>query len=74
MDASGFAVQLDLVGSGVMRALEDQLLESKTEKKHIRAELYKLDVYGESRPIAFPGPSCLTLLHPSRKRFVLQGT
>jgi len=47
MDASDFAIQLDLVSPGILRTLEDQLLEGETEKMCIRAELYKLNVYGE---------------------------
>lgn len=48
MDASNFSIQLDLAGSGLMRTVEDQLLQSKTDNKYIRAELYKLNVYGDS--------------------------
>jgi len=48
MDASIFSLQLDLVGSGLMRTVEDQLLQTKTEGKYIRAELYKLNIYGKS--------------------------
>ena len=48
MDASNFALQLDLVSSGLMRTIEDQLLQTKTENKYIRAELYKLNIYGKS--------------------------
>ena len=73
MDASNFAVQLDLVGSGLMKSIEDQLLQIETENMYIRAELYKLNVYGDSYD-AFPASSFLTPLHPPRKRFVLQGT
>jgi len=47
MDASDFSIQLDLVGSGILGALEEQLLwHGKAENKYIRAELYKLNVYG----------------------------
>jgi len=49
MDASDFAIQLDLTGSGIMGTVEDQLLyHGKAEGKYIRAELYKLNVYGSS--------------------------
>ena len=48
MDASDFVAQLDLTGSGLVRIVEDQLLQSETEKMHIRAQLYKLNVYGNS--------------------------
>jgi len=67
MDASDFAVQLDLTGSGIMRAVEDQLLcHGKAENKYIRAELYKLNVYGNSScdvPVVSP---CLILSRRSR--------
>ena len=46
MDASNFAVQLDLVASGLIRTIEDQLLQGEMEKMRIRAELYTLNVYG----------------------------
>jgi len=48
MDPSSFAVQLDLVGSGLIRTLEDQLLQGETEKVHITAQLYQLNIYGNS--------------------------
>jgi hypothetical protein len=66
MDGSDFAVQLDLVSSGIMRTLEDQLLQGETEKMYIRAELYKLNIYGDSRHDAPLVSSCPTLTHPSR--------
>ena len=46
MDAPNFAVQLDLVASGLIRTIEDQLLQGEMEKMRIRAELYTLNVYG----------------------------
>ena len=46
MDASNFTVQLDLVASGLIRTIEDQLLQGEMEKMRIRAELYTLNVYG----------------------------
>ena len=48
MDASNFSVQLDLVGSGLIRTIEDQLLQGETENMRIKAELYKLNIYGSS--------------------------
>jgi len=47
MDASNFSVQLDLANFGLMKTIEDQLLQSNTEGKYIRAELYKLNIYGK---------------------------
>ena len=49
MDASNFAIQLDLAASGLIHAIEDRLLQGEMEKMRIRAELYKLNVYGNSR-------------------------
>jgi len=73
MDASDFAIQLDLAGSGILGALEDQLLwHGKAEDKYIRAELYKLNVYGNSPYGVSPVSPCLNLLLPSRQRLVLQ--
>ena len=60
MDASDFSVQLDLAGSGLMRIIEDQFLQSETENKYIRAELYKLNVYGDSCRYTSPVPPYLT--------------
>jgi len=48
MDASNFSLQLDPAGSGLMKTIEDQLFQTKTENKYIRAELYKLNIYGKS--------------------------
>ena len=42
MDASNFSVQLDLMSSGILRTLKDQLLQGETEKMYIRAELYNI--------------------------------
>jgi hypothetical protein len=43
-----------------MRTIEDQLLQSGTENMYIRAELYKLNVYGNSRRDIPPVSHCLT--------------
>ena len=48
MDVSNFAIHLDLAGSDLIRTIEDQLFHGETEKKRIKAELYKLNVYGSS--------------------------
>ena len=53
MDASDFSIQLDLAGSGLIRTIEDQLLQGETENMHIKAELYKLNVYGNSCSFCF---------------------
>jgi len=61
MDASNFCVQLDLTTSGLMRTIEDQLLQTETEGKSIKAELYKLNVYGDSRRDVSTASHYLTL-------------
>ena len=62
MDASNFAVQLDLVASGLIRTIEDQLLQGEMEKMRIRAELYTLNVYGNRCSWCPPYVVTLTLL------------
>jgi len=41
MDVLNFSVQLGLAGSGLMRILEVQFLQSEMEDKYIRAKLCK---------------------------------
>ena len=48
MDASNFAVQFDPAASGLLKTIENQLLQGDTEKMRIKAELYKLNIYGNS--------------------------
>lgn len=48
MDASNFAVHLDLAGFDLIQIIEDRLLQPETENKRIKAELYKLNVYSKS--------------------------
>jgi hypothetical protein len=48
MDASNFSIQLDLAGSGLIQAIEDQLLQGDKDNMRIRPELYKLNVYGKN--------------------------
>ena len=54
MDSSNLSVQFDLAGSGLIRTVEDQLLQGETEKMRIRAELYKLNVYGDLFTLLIP--------------------
>jgi hypothetical protein len=49
MDASNFSTQLDLTGSGLMKIIEDQLLQTQMEDMSVRAEGYRLNVYGDFR-------------------------
>ena len=46
MDASNFAVNLDLANSDLIRTIEYQLLHDKTELMRIRSELYN-NIYGD---------------------------
>jgi hypothetical protein len=51
MDVSNFSVQLDPVGSGLIQTIETQLVPTQAEKAmSIKAEIYKLNVYGEFLP------------------------
>ena len=51
MDAADFAVKFDPVASGLIRTIEDKLLQGETEKMRIKAEQYKLNVYGNAYPL-----------------------
>jgi len=55
MDASDFIVHPNITDSDLMRTIEYQLLKSGMENKCIRAELYKLNVYGDYRRVVPPG-------------------
>jgi len=49
MDASNFDAQFDPVSAGLIRTVESQLVPTQAEKERsIRAEIYKLNVYGGS--------------------------
>jgi hypothetical protein len=54
MDTSNFSIQFDPGASGLIQIIEDQLLQGETEKMHIKAELYKLNVYGNIYPPHLP--------------------
>ncbi|EED79503.1 predicted protein, partial [Postia placenta Mad-698-R] len=47
LDSANFSLKLDLAGSGLLDVIRDNLLEGHGEAKSIRAELYKLNVYGK---------------------------
>ena len=48
MDTSNFSVQFDLSNSGLIQTIESQLVPTQAEKlMSIKAEIYKLNVYGE---------------------------
>ena len=49
MDISNFCAHFDPVGAGLIRTIETQLVPTQAEKEmSIKAEIYKLNVYGES--------------------------
>ena len=71
MDASDFAVQFDLAASGLIRTIENQLLQGKTESMRVKAELYKLNVYGNSLPLYLsPVESIVNASYSTRQRLV----
>ena len=47
MDASVFMTRFDVERAGLMRVVHAGLLAGRSEHRNIRAELYKLNVYGE---------------------------
>lgn len=47
MNPSDFSAQFDLVGSGLMKIVQDQLLQAETENTYLRAEVRELNVYGK---------------------------
>ena len=48
LDRSDFAINLDVVRSGLLQAVRDALFGWEAAPRNIQAELYKLNVYGES--------------------------
>ena len=51
MDASNFCVKFDPVNSGLIRTIESQLVPTQEKKEMtIKAEMYKLNVYGKPGP------------------------
>lgn len=69
MDVSNFSIQLDLVASGLIKTIEDQLLQVGMEGMRIRPELYKLNVYGNPSQCSIPYRRADSLI---REGFVLQ--
>ena len=47
MDADNFMVGFDAERSGLIEAVRTLLFPGEEEKKRVKAELYKLNVYGE---------------------------
>ena len=56
MDVSNFSVQFDPTSSGLIQAIESQLVPTKAEKAmSIKAEIYKLNVYGQFNSLTTDG-------------------
>ena len=53
MDASAFLARFDAERSGLMRVVHTGLLAGKEERRAIRTELYKLNVYGPSSSASY---------------------
>jgi len=49
LDIVNFATKFKLEKSGIMDAIRAALLEGHDSNRHVEAELYKLNVYGERR-------------------------
>jgi hypothetical protein len=48
MDVTDFATNFTIADSSLMDAVRSELLEGHDSNKSIKAELYKLNVYGEA--------------------------
>ena len=73
LDIPNFAVGLGVETNGLMDVVRGQLLEGREAQQSIYAELYKLNVYGETLIIRF----CwlILILHRwIRRRVLLQGS
>ena len=47
MDPSNFSVQFDPVRTGLIKTIEGRLLHGDKEKMYLRAEVHRLNVYGD---------------------------
>ena len=54
MDTSHFACQFDVVKTGILDIVHDQLLHYAKNTKNLEAHLYKLNVYGMSFATRLP--------------------
>jgi len=52
LDVSDFATKFSLARSGLMDTIRSELLEGHEDRKEIKGELYKLNVYGEQPSLA----------------------
>lgn len=50
LDKSDFAINLDIMASGLLEEVNTALFGWETQRREIAAELYKLNVYGTSCP------------------------
>lgn len=71
MDSECFASTLDLVRTDLVNIIRDCLLEGTQSTKNIKAELYKLNVYGTRLILVLPVSGTMLL---SRQRVVLQAS
>jgi hypothetical protein len=46
LDSTDFAINLNIETSGLLESLRKSLFQCEDEERHIKAELYKLNVYG----------------------------
>lgn len=75
MDASAFMTRFDVERSGLMRVVQTGLLSGEQEEDEIRAELYKLNVYGKHHVrTANTHYAYRCLVVPHRGRRVLQSS
>ena len=53
LDNAEFATKFDVISSGLLDAIKYALLEGKDATIPVRAELYKLNIYGKFPPLIF---------------------
>jgi hypothetical protein len=54
LDLTDFGINFDIHNSGLLESVRSSLFQSEDEERPIRAELYKLNVYGSSMSPAVP--------------------
>ena len=72
MDTANFVAQFDPALSGLIKTIEENLLQGKTEiQLSIQPEIYKLNVYGRLLRYSFPPSVFLTFSVIFRRGFLL---
>lgn len=68
LDSKFFASRLDLNSTGLLAMALDDLMEGGDDQQGVEAEIYKLNVYGTSRPVP---PQIGNHTHPTPRGGIL---